>query len=68
MTVVRQTHERCKIVKKILQNHMVRYEEKDLFMNSENQKELMERLGSNEISLPQVFADGNLLGVSLEHI
>ncbi|XP_063413297.1 glutaredoxin domain-containing cysteine-rich protein CG31559-like isoform X2 [Mytilus trossulus] len=62
MTVVRQTHERCKIVKKILQNHMVRYEEKDLFMNSENQKELMERLGSNEISLPQVFADGNLLG------
>lgn len=65
MTVVRKTHERCKIAKKILQNHMVRYEERDLFMNKENQKELMERLGTSTISLPQVFADGGLIGVSL---
>lgn len=64
MTVVRETHERCKIVKKILQNHMVRYEEKDLFMNKDNQKELMERLGTTVVSVPQVFADGSLLGTA----
>ena len=49
----------------MLQTHMVRYEEKDLFMSKENQKELMERLNTNKIVLPQVFADGASLGVSL---
>lgn len=49
----------------MLQTHMVRYEEKDLFMSKENQKELMERLNTNEIVLPQVFADGASLGVGL---
>jgi hypothetical protein len=47
---------------------MVRYEEKDLFMSRENQKELMERLNTNEIVLPQVFADGACLGVNAIHI
>jgi glutaredoxin len=51
-------------VKKILQNHMIRYEEKDLFMNKDNQRELAERLGSYVVSIPQVFADGSQLGVS----
>lgn len=63
-TIVRVTYERCKLVKKILQNHMIRYEEKDLFMNKDNQRELAERLGSYVVSIPQVFADGSQLGVS----
>ncbi|KAK3100594.1 hypothetical protein FSP39_022300 [Pinctada imbricata] len=67
MTVIRQTHERCKKVKKMLQTHMVRYEERDLFMSKENQKELQERLGTNLVLLPQVFADGSPLG-SLEQL
>ena len=49
----------------MLQTHMVRYEEKDLFMSKENQKELMERLNTNKIVLPQVFADGASLGVNI---
>lgn len=67
MTVVRPTHARCKKLQKMLQTHMVRYEEKDLFMSKENQKELMERLNTNEIVLPQVFADGASLG-TLENL
>lgn len=61
-TIVRETYERCKLVKKILQNHMIRYEEKDLFMNKDNQRELVERVGSYVVSIPQVFADGSQLG------
>ncbi|OWF45729.1 glutaredoxin domain-containing cysteine-rich protein CG12206-like [Mizuhopecten yessoensis] len=62
MAIVRETYERCILAKKILQTHMVRYEEKDLFMSVENQRELRERLGVNEVVLPQVFADGVVLG------
>ncbi|KAJ8298004.1 hypothetical protein KUTeg_024535 [Tegillarca granosa] len=64
MTIMRKTCERCMIVRKILQNHMVRYEEKDLFMNKEFQKELKQRLNSNVPTLPQVFADGMRLGTA----
>ncbi|KAL5012302.1 hypothetical protein ScPMuIL_010853, partial [Solemya velum] len=62
MSVIRQTSDRCRVVKKILQNHMIRYEEKDLFMNKEHQKELVERLNTNRVILPQVFIDGIHLG------
>lgn len=64
MTIMRKTCERCMVVRKILQNHMVRYEEKDLFMNKEFQKELKQRLNATVPTLPQVFADGMRLGVS----
>lgn len=66
MSVIRQTSDRCRVVKKILQNHMIRYEEKDLFMNKEHQKELVERLNTNRVILPQVFIDGIHLGVSIK--
>ncbi|WAR00922.1 GRCR1-like protein [Mya arenaria] len=62
MMVVRQTADRCKAARHILQTHMVRYEERDLFMSAENQKELAERLGQEGVPLPQVFADGKYLG------
>ena len=65
MTVVRQTADRCKSIRHILQTHMVRYEERDMFMSNENQKELLERLEMNAISVPQVFADGVYIGVSI---
>lgn len=62
MTVVRQTAEKCKSLRQILQTHMVRYEERDMFMSNENQKELRERLGQSAIQVPQVFADGVHIG------
>jgi len=43
---------------------MVRYDERDMFMSRENQRELMERFGVDVVDVPQVFADGKHLGVS----
>lgn len=43
---------------------MVVFEEKDLFMSKDYQKELLERLGTDQIVLPQIYADGQHLGVS----
>ena len=65
MRIIRGTHDKCKKVKNILQYHMVEFEEKDVFMSRENQKDLMERLGVNVILVPHVFADGQSLGVSV---
>lgn len=64
MTVVRPSADKCKAIRNILQTHMVRYEERDMFMSAENQKELKERLGQSAICVPQVFADGVHIGVS----
>lgn len=68
MTTVRESADRCKAMRHILQTHMVRYEEKDMFMSDENQKELKERLGQSAINVPQVFADGIYIGVSIQKI
>ena len=65
MTVVRETYDRCKVARNILQNHMVRYEERDLYMSLDHQKELRERLDTDQqVLLPQIFIDGLHLGVS----
>ena len=51
----------------MLQTHMVQYEERDIFMSRENQKELAERLNTqNGGDVPQVFANGQHLGVSIQ--
>ncbi|KAL4229799.1 Glutaredoxin domain-containing cysteine-rich protein 1 [Mactra antiquata] len=62
MTVVRESADKCKSIRHILQTHMVRYEERDMFMSDENQKELRERLGQSAINIPHVFADGVYIG------
>ncbi|CAG5118212.1 unnamed protein product, partial [Candidula unifasciata] len=65
MSVVRETSERCRSVRRLLQNHMVRYEERDLYMSREYQQELRQRLANEGIStlhLPHVFADGIHIG------
>ena len=67
MRIVRDTYEKCMRLKNILQTHMVQYEELDVFMSRENQRDLLERLGTSKIEVPQVFADGKLLGVSAEN-
>lgn len=62
--IVRSTYEKCIRVRKILQTHMVQFEERDIFMSQENQRDLRERLEQVELEVPQVFADGQRLGVS----
>jgi len=64
--VVRDTYDKCLRVKKILQTHMVRYEERDISMSRDNHRQLAERLGlagTSTVELPQVFADGLHIGV-----
>ena len=56
--------DKCKKVKKILQNHCVRYEEKDLYKHKEFQRELKYRLNLKQIDVPHVFFDGKHIGVS----
>jgi glutaredoxin len=59
------SYDKCKKVKKILQNHCVRYEEKDLYKNKEFQRELKYRLNLKQIDVPHVFFDGKHIGVRL---
>ncbi|XP_007661500.1 glutaredoxin domain-containing cysteine-rich protein 1 isoform X2 [Ornithorhynchus anatinus] len=64
LRVVRTTFERCELVRKIFRNHRVKFEEKNIALNSEYGKELDERCRrvSEAPSLPVVFIDGHYLG------
>ncbi|XP_050525845.1 glutaredoxin domain-containing cysteine-rich protein CG31559-like [Daktulosphaira vitifoliae] len=62
MGIVRDTYQRCLLVKQILRTHLVKFVERDVFMSREVQKEIKERLGTNSISVPQLFVEGNLIG------
>lgn len=64
--VVRTTFERCELVRKIFQNHRVRFVEKNIALDCEYGKELEERCKrvGEPPSLPVVFIDGHYLGVS----
>lgn len=66
LRVVRTTFERCELVRKIFQNHRVKFEEKNIALNGDYGKELDERCRkvSETPSLPVVFIEGQYLGVS----
>lgn len=67
--VVRTTFERCELVRKIFQNHRMKFVEKNIALDSELGKELEQRCRrvGEPPSLPVVFIDGHYLGVSLHH-
>ncbi|CAF4951947.1 unnamed protein product [Pieris macdunnoughi] len=65
MGIVRSTYQRCVLVKKILRNLMIKFEERDVFMSVEYQDEIMDRMKSDQILVPQLFVDGYHIGVSL---
>ena len=65
MGVVRTTYQRCLQVQRILGTLLINYEERDVSMNRQVQNELKERTKSNRVSVPQVFVEGQFLGVSL---
>ncbi|XP_050355507.1 glutaredoxin domain-containing cysteine-rich protein CG31559-like [Nymphalis io] len=62
MGIVRSTYQRCVLVKKILRNLLVKYEERDVFMSMEYQDEIRERMKSDQILVPQLFIDGQHVG------
>lgn len=64
MGIIRETYHRCLKVRQILKTHLVKFEEKDVFMSRELQKEIRERMKSKEITVPQVFVEGLHIGVS----
>ena len=65
MGVVRMTYQRCLQVQRILGTLLINYEERDVSMNRQAQMELKERLGSNRVSVPHVFVEGQHLGVCI---
>lgn len=64
--VVRTTFERCELVRKIFQNHRVKFVERNIALDCEYGKELEERCKrvGEPLSLPVAFIDGHYLGVS----
>ena len=60
---VRGTHEDCKYILSLFYNHRVRVEERDVYMNQSYHHELDERLRGDDCTLPQVFINGEHIGV-----
>lgn len=46
---------------------MVKFEERDVFMSYNHQKEIRDRMQTDDIDVPQLFVDGHYIGVSLIH-
>lgn len=64
MGIVRETYQACMKVKQILRTLLVKYEERDVFMSGEYQAEIRDRMKCDFILVPQVFVDGQHVGVS----
>uniref|UniRef100_A0A8D8VGS7 Glutaredoxin domain-containing cysteine-rich protein CG31559 n=1 Tax=Cacopsylla melanoneura TaxID=428564 RepID=A0A8D8VGS7_9HEMI len=62
MGIVRDTYHRCLKVKQILRTHLVKFEDKDVFMSRETQQEFKERLETELINVPQIFVEGVHIG------
>lgn len=45
---------------------MVKYEERDVFMSHVHQQEIRDRMQTETIDLPQLFVDGQYIGVSYD--
>lgn len=62
MTAVRTTTAACSYVKKVFRNRGLPFEERDVFIHKDHQKEMQNRLGKG-LSLPQVVISGVHIGV-----
>lgn len=67
MGILRETYQACMKVKQILRTLLVKYEERDVFMSSEYQAEIRDRMRCDYILVPQVFVDGQHVGVSTKN-
>lgn len=64
MGILRDTYAKCGNIKKILRTLLVKFEERDVFMSREYQMEIRDRMQSDKIIVPQLFVDGQYIGVS----
>lgn len=62
MGIVRETHHACMKVKQIMRTLLVKFEERDVFMSTEYQAEIRDRMRCDHILVPQVFVDGQHIG------
>lgn len=64
--IVRETFTNCMKMKQMLWTNMVKYDEADLFRDTELQTELKDRTDSEVVTLPQLFVDGQYIGVCMD--
>lgn len=64
MGIVRSTYGKCQTVKQILRTLMVKFEERDVFMSYAHQQDIRDRMQNDFIDVPQLFVDGQYIGVS----
>ncbi|XP_055912860.1 glutaredoxin domain-containing cysteine-rich protein CG31559-like [Eupeodes corollae] len=62
MGIIRETYAKCSNMKQILRTLLVKFEERDVFMSTEYQQEIKERMQSHEIKVPQLFVEGQHIG------
>ena len=63
---VRSTFEDCRYVKTVMHNFLVKFEERDIYVNKRYYRELSDRLGEDgrsRLPVPQVFISGQHIGV-----
>lgn len=65
MGIVRSTYAKCQSVKQILRTLLVKFEERDVYMSNEYQDEVKDRMLKDEIDIPQLFVNGQHIGVSI---
>lgn len=65
MGIIRDTYAKCANVKQILRTLLIKFEERDVFMSVEYQQEMRERMHDETIRVPQLFVEGQHLGVSI---
>lgn len=64
MGIVRETYAKCANVKQILRTLLIKFEERDVFMSIDYQQEVKDRMQTTDIQIPQLFVDGQHIGVS----
>lgn len=64
MGIVRETYAKCANVKQILRTLLIKFDERDIFMSKEYQQDIKDRMQSNDVQVPQLFVDGQHIGVS----
>ncbi|XP_050303676.1 glutaredoxin domain-containing cysteine-rich protein CG12206-like [Anthonomus grandis grandis] len=62
MGIIRETYQACMKVKQILRTLLIKFEERDVFMSTDYQNEIRERMKSDQILVPQVYIDGQHCG------
>lgn len=68
MGIVRDTYAKCANVKQILRTLLIKFDERDIFMSKEHQQDIKDRMQSSEIQVPQLFVDGQYIGVGFNNI